>query len=187
MASCGVLILGTSHVGKTTCATKLAERLGWSLTSTDKLGRHPGRPWTGVPAPVIEFYTSLSDDAIHWFLRVHHQNIQPVIGATIEDVRGSGFILEGAALRPEYLADWNVEDVLAVCLTADDAVLRDRIFATSGYAQQPNDVKTATDRFIERSLRENKALVEAAQAHRVEVIDVFEPDETVAQIIALLT
>ena len=40
-----LLIGGTSHVGKSTLAQLLALKLGWNYRSTDKLARHPGRPW----------------------------------------------------------------------------------------------------------------------------------------------
>ena len=97
-----MLVLGTSHVGKSTCARGIGNAIGWPVIPTDKLGRHPGRPWTSVPDPVTEFYLRLTDDAIHWFLRVHHENMRPVIHETIKAAReaGGGFIFEGAALRP---------------------------------------------------------------------------------------
>jgi cytidylate kinase len=40
-----LLIGGSSHLGKTTLAQSLASYLGWNYCSTDKLARHPGRPW----------------------------------------------------------------------------------------------------------------------------------------------
>lgn len=40
-----ILIGGSSHVGKSTFAQSLATHFGWSYCSTDKLARHPGRPW----------------------------------------------------------------------------------------------------------------------------------------------
>jgi hypothetical protein len=55
-----------------------------------------------VPDPVTEFYLRLTDDTIHWFLRVHHQNMRPVIHQTIKAAReaGAGFILEGLRSVP---------------------------------------------------------------------------------------
>lgn len=186
-----VLILGTSHVGKSTCAHTLSDVLGWPVVSTDKLGRHPGRPWTGVPAPVTEFYLRLSDEAVYWFLRVHHENMRPVICKAIQDARKrGGFILEGAALRPEYLADWDVGDALAVCLHAGESVLRERISAGSRYFERSRETKQAIDMFIERSLRENAALVETAKQHGLKLIDVGTSDtgiSVVRQIVTLLT
>lgn len=169
----GVLLLGTSHAGKSTSAAGLAAALDWRLISTDTLGRHPGRPWAGVPDPVIEFYLGLSDDAIHWFLRVHHQNMRPLIGDAIEKAkRAGGFVLEGAALRPEHLDDWDLDGVRPLCLFADDAVLRDRIMAASGHEKRDDEMKRAIDKFIERSLRENRALVAAARERGIDLVDV---------------
>ncbi|WP_350277671.1 hypothetical protein [Kribbella sp. HUAS MG21] len=43
-------------------ARAVADRLGFEYVSTDKLGRHPGRPWAKpgreVPAHVAEHYRS---------------------------------------------------------------------------------------------------------------------------------
>ncbi|WP_026784372.1 hypothetical protein [Pleomorphomonas koreensis] len=170
----GLLLIGTSHVGKSTCASSVGSALGWPVVSTDALGRHPGRPWTGVPDAVLEFYHRLSDDAVHWFLKVHHENMRPLIGARITALReaGRGFVLEGAALRPEYLAGWPFGDALAVCLRVETDVLRARIRQGSGYARQGEPMRLAIDKFTERSLRENDALAEAAVRLDVPVIDV---------------
>lgn len=47
-----LLIGGSSHVGKSTVAQSLASHLGWNYRSTDKLARHPGRPWQAKPKKV---------------------------------------------------------------------------------------------------------------------------------------
>jgi 2-phosphoglycerate kinase len=170
----GLLLLGTSHVGKSTCAHAIGRAIGWPVISTDKLGRHPGRPWTGVPDPVMEFYLRLTNDAIHWFLRVHHENMRPVIRDKIKATRNAddGFILEGAALRPEYLPDWEISEALVMCLHAEPRALRERIEKESSYCQQSDPTKTAIDKFVERSVRENEALVEAAIRHKILLVDV---------------
>ena len=63
-----ILISGPSHAGKSTLAHSLSLKLGWSRKSTDKLARHPGRPWTinqkPVPEHVTEHYLSLSVDEL---------------------------------------------------------------------------------------------------------------------------
>ena len=101
-----ILIAGTSHVGKSTLAGLLSTMLGWQAISTDSLARHPGRPWPGIPAQVEEYYTALSAETIHWFLKVHHQNIWPLIRPMIDSSSHSGnpAIFEGAALRPEFIS-----------------------------------------------------------------------------------
>ena len=166
------LILGTSHVGKSTCATRLGEAVGRRVVSTDKLGRHPGRPWTGVPEPVLEFYHSLSDTTLHWFLKVHHQNMRPVIHTLIAEAsEGDAIILEGAALRPEFLDQWNVAPCWALCLHAEDQELRERAYRNSVYAEQPEPIQAAIDAFLRRTLLENTALVEAARGLGVPLFD----------------
>ena len=59
-----LLIGGTSHVGKSTIAKRLAAQLGWNHLSTDQLARHPGRPWRNdelpVPSDVIAHYSRLT-------------------------------------------------------------------------------------------------------------------------------
>lgn len=101
-----ILISGTSHVGKSTLAGLLSEKLHCEAISTDSLARHPGRPWPGIPAPVEEYYRQLSAETIYWFLKVHHQNIWPLVRGLIDSKTGTGniVIFEGAALRPEFIA-----------------------------------------------------------------------------------
>ena len=167
-----VFLLGTSHVGKSSCAQALSEKWGVDCVSTDKLGRHPGRPWNDVPRGVVEYYTKMSAETIDWFLKVHHQNLQPVISQAVAELRASGKngVIEGAALRPEWLDQWMQAQDCAICLVGDEDTLRARMRQSAGV--QIGDVQQATEAFIERSLRENARLAEAACARGVPVLDV---------------
>lgn len=169
-----ILIAGTSHVGKSTLAGKLAGRLGWASMSTDGLGRHPGRPWLGVPAPVIEFYERLTPETIHWFLKVHHENMWRQVRPMIEAERAAGrrFVLEGAALRPEYVAPLLSDEVFGVLLHAPDDFLLKRMRAASGYETRAPAERIPIDAFIDRSLRENAALRDAAREVGLRMVDV---------------
>lgn len=167
-----VFVVGTSCVGKTTCAEALALRLGRPVIATDALARHPGRPWLGAPEPVLTFYRALPADAIVWFLRVHHQNMRPIIADALAAARASGsLICEGAALRPEHFAGWDADPAAAVCLTAARPVLRDRILRASRYDTHPADIRAAIDAFVQRSTAENDALAEAAADAGIAVLD----------------
>lgn len=174
----GLLIGGSSHCGKSTLAQWLGDALGWRVKSTDALGRHPGRPWPGIPAPVEEFYEALSDDTIYWFLRVHHTNFWALLVQTIADEKaaGGGFVLEGAALRPENLAALDDPDLLAVFLYAEPDFLVERMRRASGYAVKDARQRGIIDKFITRSLRDNLELREAAKVHQFTVIDVADAD-----------
>ena len=168
-----IFIFGTSHVGKTTLANNLGERLGWPIHSTDKMGRHPGRPWLPIPEPVAEHYTRLSDDTIYWFLRVHQENLWPHIHQQIRDAarQATGSIFEGSALRPEFLATLQIEDSVPVGLYADDAFLRDRMLAASNYQQQDAGQRLLIDKFITRSLRQNADFVEVATREGIPLLN----------------
>lgn len=169
-----LLIAGTSHVGKTTFAAKLANTLGWHLDSTDRLARHPGRPWPAPPPAVMEFYTSLSSETIHWFLKVHHENMRPLLQRRIEDMHRThrGFILEGSALRPEYIADLAPASAVSIFLHAEAGFLRERICREADYDHADAHTRTAIDRFIERSLRDNVELEAAARRHGMKRVNV---------------
>jgi 2-phosphoglycerate kinase len=170
----GVLIAGTSHVGKSTFARALASSLGRELISTDDLARHPGRPWPTVRPQVAEHYAKLSDETIHWFLKVHHENLWPRIAQIIEERRqlSKPFVLEGAALRPEYMARIEAGVVQTVFFHAEDDFLRNRMIADSRSQDTDQASAAIIGKFIERSIRENGELFEAARSCSIRCVDV---------------
>ncbi|MGC4391612.1 hypothetical protein [Agrobacterium sp. M50-1] len=172
-----ILIAGTSHVGKSTLAGLLSERLRCEAISTDSLARHPGRPWPGIPAPVEEYYSQLSAETIHWFLKIHHQNIWPLIRTMIDNRSGTGTpaIFEGAALRPELISPLLGSTVAGVFLHAGNDFLLERMRSHAQYEDATADRRRIMDAFIERSLRENTDMLTSAQEHHVPVVDVTQP------------
>ncbi|KNY36036.1 MULTISPECIES: AAA family ATPase [unclassified Agrobacterium] len=172
-----ILIAGTSHVGKSTLAGLLSEKLGCEAISTDSLARHPGRPWPGIPAPVEDYYTQLSAETIHWFLKVHHQNIWPLIRSLIDNTSGTGnpAIFEGAALRPEFISPLLGGTVAGVFLHAGNDFLLERMRSHAQYDDATASQRRIMDAFIERSLRENIEMLASAQQHHVPVVDVTKP------------
>ncbi|MBO9656902.1 MAG: hypothetical protein J7562_21430 [Agrobacterium tumefaciens] len=173
-----ILIAGTSHVGKSTLADLLGERLRCEATSTDSLARHPGRPWPGIPAPVEEYYTRLSAETIHWFLKIHHQNIWPLIRTMIDSRSGTGnpAIFEGAALRPEFISPLLGCGAAGVFLHADNDFLLERMRSHARYEDATAGQRRIMDAFIERSLSENTEMLASAREHRIPIVDVSEAD-----------
>ncbi|MGF6156144.1 2-phosphoglycerate kinase [Ensifer sp. KUDG1] len=173
----GILIGGTSHVGKSTLAGTLARSLSRELISTDALGRHPGRPWPTVRPEVAEYYASLTDETIHWFLKVHHENMWPRIRQIVDShrERGQPFVLEGAALRPEYVATLDLGSVTALFLHADDDFLRRRMMDEARRDEAYDEKAAIIEKFIERSLRENREMLEAARTANIRCIHVAVP------------
>ncbi|QFT33438.1 hypothetical protein K1718_21505 [Roseibium porphyridii] len=172
-----LLIFGTSHAGKSTLATRIGKDLGWPALSTDKMGRHPGRPWPSVRKQVAEFYSKLSEETIYWFLRVHHENMWPHLKDRISTASqsGSGCVIEGSALRPEFIAEMQLPRTLTVGLYASNAFLRQRMEAESLYSDQDEPTKQLIEKFIRRSLTDNDNIVEAATRYGLPLIDVSDP------------
>ncbi|MCJ9749828.1 hypothetical protein MOV61_03745 [Neorhizobium sp. BETTINA12A] len=173
----GILIAGSSHVGKTTLAKRLAETLNLNMVSTDSLGRHPGRPWPSVRPPVAEYYRRLSPKTIYWFLRVHHENMWPGLKRMIdgEIEARKPFVLEGSALRPEFIAPLVSETLVGICLHADTDFLRERMRAEAGYLQAGGDDRAMFDAFIERSVHDNAEMHKAARENGLRIVDAADP------------
>lgn len=173
-----ILIAGTSHVGKSTLAGLLSTMLGWQAISTDSLARHPGRPWPGIPAPVEEYYTALSAETIHWFLKVHHQNIWPLIRPMIDSSSHTGnpAIFEGAALRPEFISPLLGSTVAGLLLHAGNDFLLERMRSHARYEDATAGQRRIMDAFIERSLRENTEMLASAREHHLPIVDVTSPE-----------
>ncbi|MBW6422631.1 AAA family ATPase [Rhizobium sp. XQZ8] len=168
-----ILIAGSSHVGKTTLATRLSEALGWRMISTDGLARHPGRPWPVVRPQVAEFYERLTPETIYWFLRVHHENMWPGIRRLIDEEieAGKPFVLEGSALRPELIAPLLSDSVAGICLYTETDFLHSRMRAEARYDQADEAVRVVMDKFIARSLRDNSEIFAAAKEHGLRLVD----------------
>lgn len=173
-----ILIGGSSHVGKSTLADSLAAKLGWTQISTDKLARHPGRPWPEpVPDHVAEHYLSLSvrelieDVLYHYKVNVWPQ-VEAIGTATATDTSKEQIIVEGSALWPEFVATLEVANLAAIWLTASDAVFEQRIRAASQYWTKPQRERRMVDKFLERSLLYNAQMMDAIRQHGLVSVDV---------------
>ncbi|AHK00883.1 hypothetical protein X971_0992 [Agrobacterium tumefaciens LBA4213 (Ach5)] len=125
-----------------------------------------------------EYYRQLSAETIHWFLKVHHQNIWPLVRGLIDSKTGTGniVIFEGAALRPEFIAPLLGRTVAGVFLHAQNDFLSDRMRAHAGYKDATAGQRRIMDAFIERSLRENTEMLASARHHHVPIVDIANPE-----------
>ena len=176
-----ILIGGSSHVGKSTVSESLAETLGWSHLSTDRLAAHPGRPWRPAPEKVLdrvaEHYLRLSvDELIEDVLRHYRVIVWPKVEAIIAshstDTSTTGIVLEGSALWPEFATGLDFNKVAAVWLTASDEVFRQRIYVGSRYSSKSTRERKMIDKFLARTLAYNAGMVEAVSRHGFMLVDV---------------
>jgi 2-phosphoglycerate kinase len=185
-----ILLGGSSHAGKSTIARHLAQRLGWACRSTDSLARHPGRPWqprpSSVPPHVAEHYLSLTVDELIASVLGHYRNVWPLAAELVlrhaADDAAARLVLEGSALWPESVATLRLRAVSAVWLTADDDVFATRIRSESRHDEADPRGKQLIDKFIDRTLRFNRAMME--QVSRLGLAHVVVEDATTVEALA---
>lgn len=178
-----ILIGGTSHTGKSSLASALAERLGWDMVSTDKLARHPGRPWRTppdqVPDHVIEHYGgSLTvPELIEDVLRHYKKNVWPQVERMVatqlsKPQREDGLVLEGSALWPDWFRLLDGDGIAGVWLTANPELIRERIYENSSFLTKSAQERRWIDQFLARSLAFDILLREIVDQQDLLSIDV---------------
>jgi len=194
------LIGGSSHAGKSTLGQALAAKLGWSYRSTDKLARHPGRPWAGaygkpVPENVVEYYRNLSLSTIFSDVLSHYEkNVLPqvevIVNSHTSDLSKECLVLEGSALWPRFIANLvDKNGVKAIWLTASNQIFRNRILSESNFSNLCEDEKYLIEKFLERTLLYNKYMREEVERLGLMCIDiesVSTPDELLEKCIVLM-
>ena len=192
------LIGGTSHAGKSTTARAVAARLGGEAVSTDRLARHPGRPWPTptwvVPDHVAEHYRTLTPDELIASVLAHYGRMWAMVRERIEaraaDENAAPLVLEGSALWPELVAEVDLPAVRAVWLTADDALFDARIRGESRFDEASPAGRQLIESFAARTRLYNAAML--AQVRRlglplVEVTAAMSPDDVAEAVLAALS
>ena len=119
-----------------------------------------------MPGHVAKHYLTLSvEELIEDVLRHYRVNVWPkveeIIGTRLEDSSTIGIVLEGSAIWPEFVADLDFEDIGALWLTADDEVLRKRIYSGSLYSSKSSRERKMIEKFLERTLTYNALMIAA--------------------------
>ncbi len=178
-----ILIGGSSHAGKSALGRSLAAKLGWSYRSTDKLARHPGRPWVGangltIPEHVAKYYRELSVDALFLDVLSHYEkNVLPqvevIVHSHVSDLSTECLVLEGSALWPGFVANLVGENgVKAIWLTARDQLFQNRIKRESNFCNVCKDEKHLIQKFLDRTLLYNKHMRKEVECLGFMCIDV---------------
>lgn len=173
-----LLIGGSSNAGKSTVASILGARPGWTSWSTDKMARHPGRPWPVVGQPVkphvAAHYGTFSQGELIRSVLTHYRNMEPLIRRLVENHRRDGdrLVLEGSGLLPETVATFDMPDVGAIWLTARDDTFRARIHRESGYDGLDAQGRALVDAFVGRTLLYNRHMLREAEARGLPVLAV---------------
>jgi 2-phosphoglycerate kinase len=193
-----ILIGGASHTGKSTLARSLADHFNWNYCSTDKLARHPGRPWqtqfTDIPQHVVDHYQLLSaTELVEDVLNHYRQNVWPqieqIVNNAATDIAEKGTIIEGSALLPELVNTLKFANIATVWLTASNEFLRHRIYLSSQYASKSQFEQMLIDKFWERNCLYNDRLIDTVDRLgfvSLNVSAVATPSELMCQYLALV-
>lgn len=164
-----LLIGGSSHVGKSTLAQSLASHLRWNYCSTDKLARHPGRPWQAkpkeIPKQVADYYQLLSIDQLIEDVLYHYKKnvwllIEDIVTRHATDASSEKLVMEGSAILPELVITLNA-NITAIWLTASNEFLRRRIYTASQYEIKSPYERMLVDKFLERNNLYNERIIDA--------------------------
>ena len=177
-----LLIGGASHLGKSSVAQLLAKQLSAKQVSTDKLARHPGRPWQKrpfvVPPHVAEHFLTLSHDQLIASVMEHRRSMWPTIESVIrnhfEGRSAERLVLEGAGLLPETVVGLKTKGVAAVWLIGDDRLQRSRIYRDSEYADAEPPAKAMIDKFLDRERRFNRIITDEVLKRNLSYVEVVE-------------
>lgn len=176
-----LLIGGSSHVGKSTLAQSLASHLGWNYCSTDKLARHPGRPWQAkskeIPKHVADHYQLLSadeliEDVLHHYRKNVWLLIEDIVTFHATDASSEKLVMEGSALLPESVITLNFDNIATIWLTATNNFLRRRIYTASQYETKSLYEKMLVDKFLERNRLYNDRIIDAVNRLGLMSLDV---------------
>jgi len=192
------LIGGPSHAGKSTTARTVAARVGGEAISTDKLARHPGRPWPTptwvVPDRVAQHYRTLTPDELIASVLAHYGRMWPMvrelIAARAADETTAPLVLEGSALWPALVVEVDLPGVRAVWLTADDALVDARIRRESRLDEADPAGRQLIESFAARTRLYNAKML--AQVRRlglplVEVTAAMSEDEVTDEVLKALS
>ncbi len=191
------LIGGTSHAGKSTVAQALADKLCWDYQPTDKLARHPGRPWRPNREPVKRFvahhYLSHTPDELVASV-IHHfkKNVWPLVVEIVTERATKPLtnclVMEGAALQPDLVMQLDFQNVASVWLTASDEFFKQRIHQSSLYEIRSEEEKELIDRFVERECGISQRTKETISSFDLPIIDVEKyPDPKELECVVLST
>jgi 2-phosphoglycerate kinase len=165
-----ILIGGASHTGKSTLARSIAAHLNWNYCSTDKMARHPGRPWqpklADIPKHVVEHYQLLSADeliadVIHHYRENVWQSIEDMVTSHLNNPSSEKMAIEGSALLPELVNTLKSDNISRIWLTASNEFLRQRIYTESQYQTKSPFEQISIDKFWQRNCLLNDRIIEA--------------------------
>lgn len=128
---------------------------------------------------MADHYLSLSvDELLADVLHHYRANVWPkveeIVASYPNDDSGTGVILEGSALWPEFVIGMEFNSVSALWFTASEETLTQRIYEESRYHSKSPRERLMIDKFLERTLAYDALMVEVVRRHGLTLVDVLQ-------------
>ncbi|WP_420642203.1 zeta toxin family protein [Candidatus Leptofilum sp.] len=176
-----ILIGGAPGAGKTTLGKALAVKLGvTSLTIDDlvtaviavtTLETHPGLHALRK-GPHTQYFTNSSVDQLIADATLRHEGSWPMVRQLVQKYtkQRRGLVIDGWHMRPEWVANLQMENVWAGWLVIDPDVLEARECKNEAWLAGSSDPERMLRNFMGRSLWYNSLIKEQAEASEMNVL-----------------
>ena len=176
-----ILIGGAPGAGKTTLGQALAVKLGVTSLTIDDLvtaviavttrESHPGIHALRK-GPHTEYFTNSSVDELIADATLRHEGSWPMVQQLIQKYtkQKRGIVIDGWHMRPEWVADLQLENVWAGWLVIDPDVLEARERQNEAWLKGSADPERMFTNFMGRSLWYNSLIKEEAEALQMNIL-----------------
>jgi 2-phosphoglycerate kinase len=175
------LIGGTPGAGKSTLANALASRLGLLSLSIDDLvtaavaittpESHPGLH-SMRHKPYAEYFTNSTVERLKEDATARHEATWPMVAAVIKKHArwGPSIVIDGWHMRPQWVAELNLDNVRSAWIVAAPDVLREREQQNTDFWQVSPEPERMYHNFLGRSLWYNTLIEEQAQQYKMTIL-----------------
>ena len=176
-----ILIGGPPGAGKTTLGSALAVKLGVTSLTIDDLvtaviGVTTRETHPGIHAlrkgPHTEYFTNSSVDELIADATLRHEGSWPMVRQLIQKYtkQKRGIVIDGWHMRPEWVADLQLENVWAGWLVIAPDVLEARERKNEAWLEGSADPERMFTNFMGRSLWYNSLIEEQAKALQMNIL-----------------
>ena len=176
-----ILIGGAPGTGKTTLGSALAVKLGITSLSIDDLRTAAQAVTTPESHPGLhimrgmayqEYFTNSSLEQLKTDATAQHEAVWPVVKRVISKHAdwGSAIVIDGWHLRPDKVAQLELDNVWAAWIVVTDSVLELRERKNVNWLRSSSDPEKMLENFLARSLWYNELIRELARDFQMNIL-----------------